>query len=102
MSVRCIVIPGKVPGSWSYDCEFCGDCGGNYKSRDMAQVLAIRHGETDCPEHRPKPNSMTTHHPRQPGLTLTRCDDCEAWFEDIHQHVEESVTVTVEAEAEEP
>jgi hypothetical protein len=48
------VVEGKFPGAFSYECEYCGYCGGNYATPEVAQVFATRHGEMDCPEHRPK------------------------------------------------
>lgn len=48
------VIPGKVPGRFSYECEYCGACGGNYETREVAQHFADIHGGWDIPEHRPK------------------------------------------------
>jgi hypothetical protein len=49
------VIPGKIPGRFSFTCEYCGDCGGNYPTRIEAQRYADIHGSYEVPEHRPKP-----------------------------------------------
>lgn len=54
MAAKTWVIPGKVPGRFSYECEYCGACGGNYESKDVAQHFADIHGGWDIPEHRSK------------------------------------------------
>jgi hypothetical protein len=57
MPAKTWVMDGKVPGRFSFRCEYCGDCGGNYLTREMAQDFANRHGAMEVPEHRPKLDS---------------------------------------------
>jgi hypothetical protein len=49
------VVPGKVLGRWSFECNFCGHCGGNYADAETARTFAETHAGLDCPEHRSKP-----------------------------------------------
>jgi len=52
MSARTWVVEGKVLGRFSYECEYCGYCGGNYANREEAEVYAEIHGSMQVPEHR--------------------------------------------------
>lgn len=54
MSARTWVVEGKVLGRFSYECEYCGYCGGNYSTRDEAQIYADIHSALEVPEHRPQ------------------------------------------------
>jgi len=54
VSARTWVVEGKVLGRFSYECEYCGYCGGNYSTRDEAQIYADIHSALEVPEHRPQ------------------------------------------------
>jgi hypothetical protein len=54
MPAKTWVVEGKVPGRFSFECEYCGYCGGNYATREQAQKYADIHGSYDVPEHRAK------------------------------------------------
>lgn len=54
MPAKTWVVEGKVPGRFSYDCEYCGYCGGNYKTREEAEHYARIHGAMNVSEHRPR------------------------------------------------
>lgn len=53
MIAKTWVVKGKLLGRFSYQCEFCGYCGGNYPDRDVAQAHANRHSQLNVPEHKP-------------------------------------------------
>lgn len=50
----CTVVRGKVAGTWSIDCSFCGHCGGNYGDHQTAAWMALVHQNMDVPEHHRK------------------------------------------------
>ena len=49
---RTWVCQGKVPDRFSFECEYCGYCGGNYATADEAEVYAQLHAQLKAPEHR--------------------------------------------------
>jgi hypothetical protein len=51
MMARTWVVEGKKQGCFSYECEYCGYCGGNYPTWDEAQVYADIHANMKVPEH---------------------------------------------------
>ena len=50
--VKTWVVEGKMQGRFSYQCEVCGYCGGNYATQKQAQVYADIHAAMQVPEHR--------------------------------------------------
>ena len=50
--VKTWVVEGKRLGRFSFECEYCGYCGGNYAIRETAQVYADIHAKYEVPEHR--------------------------------------------------
>jgi hypothetical protein len=46
------VVEGKKQGCFSFECSKCGYCGGNYPTRQDAQMYATLHQDMDVPEHR--------------------------------------------------
>jgi len=43
---------GQDVGAIFLECEYCGYCGGNYATRETAQVYADIHAKYEVPEHR--------------------------------------------------
>lgn len=52
MIAKTWVVEGKMMGRFSFECEYCGYCGGNYPTREQALFYADIHANMPVPEHK--------------------------------------------------